>query len=305
MTIEDHVRAYIPESSVGVRLGPPRANAKPVLQVFDSGGRTIAFGKVGDDALSARLVRTEAAVLAELSQQPGCAASSCRGSSMRGPGEDSKCCSCRHSSRHSNERAPGRYRLPRPMNWPSRQVPKRPVGDSSYLARLRHRVDTEVATEGRAVLSRALHHMDVRADIALGFGRWHGDWAPWNMGWRGDRLQVWDWERSCTDVPLGFDLVHFELQKQLRHGRPDSLALTSQLIMAAERDLARWYRVSTDAGREQVEVTVLLYLTEILQRYLADAGSSPTVRLASRMEAIETVITGLIVIRHQVSRVCG
>ena len=81
-------------------------------------------------------------------------------------------------------------------------TPSGPVGDSSYLARLRHRVDTEVATEGRAVLSRALHHMDVhRADIALGFGRWHGDWAPWNMGWRGDRLQVWDWERSCTDVP--------------------------------------------------------------------------------------------------------
>ena len=76
--------------------------------------------------------------------------------------------------------------------------------------------------------------------------------------------------------------------------------------MAAERDLARWYRVSTDAGREQVEVTVLLYLTEILQRYLADAGSSPTVRLASRMEAIETVITGLIVSSGTRSRmVCG
>ncbi|MEZ5095753.1 MAG: hypothetical protein R2731_06320 [Nocardioides sp.] len=33
-------------------------------------------------------------------------------------------------------------------------------------------------------------------DRRLPLGAAHGDWAPWNMAWSGDVLEVWDWERS-------------------------------------------------------------------------------------------------------------
>jgi hypothetical protein len=43
----------------------------------------------------------------------------------------------------------------------------------------------------------------------LRFGAWHGDLVPWNLARLGSRPYAWDWESSTTDVPLGFDAVHF------------------------------------------------------------------------------------------------
>ena len=52
---------------LGVLLGPARANRKPVLQIFDESGRTIAFAKLGLTALTERLLATEADALTRLS----------------------------------------------------------------------------------------------------------------------------------------------------------------------------------------------------------------------------------------------
>ncbi|GII93518.1 hypothetical protein Ssi02_37490 [Sinosporangium siamense] len=46
----------------------------------------------------------------------------------------------------------------------------------------------------------------------LRFGRWHGDWAPWNVGRHGSDLWVWDWEHSAPAVPIGFDLINWRFQ---------------------------------------------------------------------------------------------
>ena len=47
-TIETHLREILGrEISLGIQLGPPRANRKPILQVLDSDGQPLAFGKLG------------------------------------------------------------------------------------------------------------------------------------------------------------------------------------------------------------------------------------------------------------------
>ncbi len=49
--------------TTSLALTPSRANRKPVLQVFDAHGHTVAFAKVAVSSLSASLVRAEAAAL--------------------------------------------------------------------------------------------------------------------------------------------------------------------------------------------------------------------------------------------------
>ncbi len=48
------------ELTAGIHLGPPRANRKPVLQLMDPSGATVAFAKVGVNRLTRERVRHEA-----------------------------------------------------------------------------------------------------------------------------------------------------------------------------------------------------------------------------------------------------
>jgi hypothetical protein len=157
------------------------------------------------------------------------------------------------------------------------------VGDSSYLRRLQQGVASLPAS------SPVHDHLDSvtrrTAHVSLSFGRWHGDWAPWNMGAGSDPVPLWDWERSQVDVPLGFDVVHFILQEAFRN-RADAAVAVSALRGQGAAALNRWYR-----NREQLDATVLLYLCEILTRYVADAGADPSPALRNRIRTILTMLT--------------
>ena len=48
---------------VSLRVGPPRANRKPVLELLSPGGEMLGFAKVGITSLTRELVRAEAAAL--------------------------------------------------------------------------------------------------------------------------------------------------------------------------------------------------------------------------------------------------
>lgn len=53
---------------VSLGLGTARTNRKPVLQVFDARGRSLAFVKVGENSVTEPLVRAEAASLRRLGE---------------------------------------------------------------------------------------------------------------------------------------------------------------------------------------------------------------------------------------------
>ncbi len=53
-----------PGDRLGVLVGPPRANRKPVLRLLARDGSTTAFAKLGATPVTAALVRSEAAALA-------------------------------------------------------------------------------------------------------------------------------------------------------------------------------------------------------------------------------------------------
>jgi hypothetical protein len=282
-TIDGYVRRQLPEAAaVGALLGPPRANAKPVLRIFDDNGRTIAFGKIGHTALAGALVRHEHRVLQEL------AASEFR---HLEPPRVLHCGTWRGldvlliAALAGSGRVQPSWRLPLAAMYELAEhadVTIGAVGDSSYLRTLRdHAAALPPASSWH-------DHVEVVARrtalTQLSFGRWHGDWAPWNMGSGSAPVPLWDWERSQVDVPMGFDVVHFILQAQFKDqvGAPAAVTAVREGSAAA---LGRWYR-----DRAQVDATVLLYLCEILSRYAADAGADPAPALRARIRTIEAML---------------
>src|SRR5205823_2021204 len=66
-SIESYLKSILsPDIRVSIRLGPARANRKPVLQLHTTNGEAAGFVKVGFNALTRDLVRAEAASLAWL-----------------------------------------------------------------------------------------------------------------------------------------------------------------------------------------------------------------------------------------------
>jgi Phosphotransferase enzyme family len=192
---------------IGIRLGPPRANRKPVLTVCDLQGKVKAFAKLGVDPLTDRLVKDEAKALEDLAGQ-----------------------------QHATLCVPA---LLHAVQWAGHQLvvqtalPVRGAGsdDPALVARAMGEVATgpgetvqDLATSPFATgLTADLGRIDqdFAADLAdaaggilgrsteLSFGAWHGDWSPSNMHCDDGKVYLWDWERYSTGVPVGMDAVHF------------------------------------------------------------------------------------------------
>ncbi len=286
--IDTWIREVIPAArSVGVLLGPPRANAKPVVQVFDESGSTIAFGKVGFDAATAALVRHEAAVLADPGLQ--------RLTQVDVP-------RVLHAGDWNEMAVLVLSALPAAQDRaPSWQLPVdetvevaesgvalcSPIGSSDYWSDLSHRIDTLTLSPDAPLpgLMRTIGHRF--EGVPLRFGRWHGDWAPWNMGRFDHKLQVWDWERCRDGVPVGFDAIHFVLQGEFRRQSGPGEAVRS-LLDSTSPAFERWY-----SSVEEREATLALYLLEITHRYQDMNMDRPADQLTRRIHLVMRMLAEL------------
>ena len=215
------------EVVVGVNLGQPRANRKPVLHVLAPDGRTLAYVKVGTSAATAHLVRGEAQAL--------------HGFWSAGPPSG--------QLRVPRVLHHGRWRdlellvldplRPRSARWRRPHVPLAAMSelgvhlgtlgasfdDTPAWERARATPGTLRNTSQAAQLERILAATETRhGRTHVTVGTWHGDWTPWNMAWDDRQVLLWDFERFAAGVPLGFDLAHYRLQSALRDGGEDAAA---------------------------------------------------------------------------------
>ncbi|MEQ6902475.1 hypothetical protein [Nocardioides sp. YIM 152588] len=276
----DSVERYLGERlgtevRVGVLLGTRRVNQKPVLQVFGLDGALVAYAKVGHNDLTAQLVGREAASLTAVA-----------------------------------DLGPRTFRLPRLLHhgaWaglavmaisplptdPRRPVPAAvreaamrevaelggtvaaPLAESGFWDRIRRSTRTLPEGPGRARLRavvQEVHGGHGATDVRL--GGWHGDWGHWNMGMKGDELQLWDWERYDPQVPVGFDALHFVAQA-VRPGSKEDRRQEEGFLGSVPASLAA---MGVPADRH--DLVLRLYLVEMASRYL-DAlrhGATPALR---------------------------
>jgi hypothetical protein len=247
-------------------LTRPRANRKPVLQFVDDSGDAVVYVKIGTDPLTQELVAREAAALRLLDR------ASLR--IVRAP----------TVVHHGQWRSLELLALsPLPV-WRGRRIVEddrlasamREVAAVEGLVRrnLRGSPYREKLTERLAALD-APYHASLRVALQnveqamtnreMIFGAWHGDWATWNLAFADGRLLVWDWERFDTQVPFGFDAVHYDLHRRLLDPASDTRALVLG-SSASAAPLLRRMGVSED---DRAAVTVL-YLIEIAARYRRD-----------------------------------
>ena len=261
---------------VSLRVGPPRANRKPVLELLSPSGEMLGFAKVGITGLTRKLVRTEATALdvlraAGLSRLRGAPAAAPRPvAGARGPGADA-------AERLRADREPGHADLRHgrgghgcresPRSWSARA----PTG-ARCAPGWRRCADREPA----AALLKVMDDLQATADAtSVAFGSWHGDWTPWNMASSDDQLLAWDWERFESGVPIGYDALHHQLQGEVeRNGAGGAQSATEAALFTAPMTLGPL------GVRPGFAVFVAaLYLIEIATRYTCDGAAEAGARL--------------------------
>ncbi len=200
------------ELAVGVHLGPPRANRKPVLQLMDRQGRPVAYAKLGINQLTCDRVRAEADALHQIARAaptglviPAIVADGVWEGLDYVVMRPVPTWSLTPASAEVRARAldglvaafdQGRSTLAEATWWRRTMADLDVCQDNRETARLRLAAAVIVARYGQEVVES---------------GAGHGDWTPWNMCPRLGTLAVWDWERFSVDVPRGWDELHFAI----------------------------------------------------------------------------------------------
>lgn len=259
-------RAGVPGRWLSVQTGPPRANRKPVLRSLTDDGETAAFVKVGTDELTRQLVRHEAETLLRLSRDT-------LGVDIppvlhHGPWGELELLALAPLPDHGPYNRLDSEQLTAAMvNVATVEgTADETLGSSRYWTSMQARM--ERLGNGRSaerLRAAAQRLVDGWTSRTVRFGAWHGDWSPWNMTMAAGQLYVWDWERFTRHVPVGFDALHFALQRGLVQERRDPESAARDCVDRAAALLSRFPVVAGTAN-----VTALLYLLDLSCRYLAD-----------------------------------
>lgn len=272
---------------VSVQLGRPRANRKPVLQMFNGTGTPIGFAKVGVNPLTRDLVTAEQASLKQLSRS-GLANMTIPRVLHYGSWRGLDVLVMSALPAWHIRRPLGSGRLIAAMTELTRVngVRRERLHGGGYLGRLRCRLSAADESPERDAVLRALGELEARAgDTVLTLGSWHGDWAPWNMANTADGLLVWDWERFTNGVPVGFDALHYQLQVGVARNEPRLAA--GRCLSGAPQLLAPF-----GVPPEQARVAGILYLADLATRYITDRQAQAGAWLGATGTWLVPVITG-------------
>jgi hypothetical protein len=261
---------------VSLRVGPPRANRKPVLELLSPGGEMLGFAKVGITGLTRELVRIEVAALDVLRAAPLARLEVPR---LLHHGQWRQHEVLVQTPLSGSGRTVSRAMLTSAMAELATMqgVTIQVVGQSSYWRALRSRLGACAEREPTAAaLLRVMDDLQATADAtSVAFGSWHGDWTPWNMAFSGDKVLVWDWERFESGVPVGYDAVHYQLQGEVeRNGAGGARSAAEAALFTAPMTLGPL------GVRPGFAVFVAaLYLIEIGARYTCDGAAEAGARL--------------------------
>ena len=289
-SIESYLHGVLEEPvRVGVLLGTPRPNQKPVLQLFDLEGRTVGYAKVGHTPATAELVRREARALAQLGSHELDGVVTPR---LLHHGQWKGVDVVVMSSVSSGAGSTG---VPREVELQAmRQVAsfdgtrREQLQLSSFWARLRDDVQQVQEPDFSERLTRAfLATEQAWGSVDVEFGAWHGDWAPWNMSHRRGLVEIWDWERFDPDVPLGLDLVHL-LAQAVRPSGPHFESQEDEFLASVPTALPR-----VGVADHLSDLTLVLYLLEIGSRYALAGPEGRTAQTTTRLSWVVSLLERL------------
>jgi hypothetical protein len=269
-------------------LGTARANRKPVLQVFDSRGRSLAFVKIGGTEVTEALVLAEAASLQRISeaQLPGWLEVPRLLHLGRWEGATLVAMTALETS--FRQRPSRQFELPlEAMSVFHAAFPdgSRPLVEAPLWGAMTEAQACLGSSGVRDRLGAALDLLaSLSADRPMAMGAWHGDWTPWNMSRRRGKLQLWDWERFETGVPAGLDRCHYAVNAVTRRDGVDLASIMRGFELAG---------IGQDRAGDD-HLVGATYLAAITCRYLVGAESDLGETIADRSRVmLEALCTWL------------
>jgi hypothetical protein len=266
-TLSDYLgRALGTSVTFTISVGTARANRKPILQIFDRAGRTMAYAKIGDGDVSVADVTREAAALDAIAGKlPDAFDVPTKLHFGSWTGMAVLVISPLRTS--ARQRPISRLKLPlREMEQLSASFDEgiTRLPDAPFFNRALHHIEhLQHPIRRRRLLDLCAAFGDAADGTMVALGGWHGDWTPWNMARSGGRLQLWDWERFERGTPIGFDLNHFLLNTVTRR-----IGFNSQGVRSAMRAAAAHQPHLTS---EVVHLTQVGYLMSLAVRYARSA----------------------------------
>jgi hypothetical protein len=279
----DHLAEVL--GTVGLRFAgtarPCRDFVTPVLQLLDDDGRTLGFAKLGWDVVTDGMIRSEHDALERVAR-------------VGVPGlEVPTILWCGEWNGHAvlvtapMPRDVARLRAGagaptgplRDLAAIDAPMAVGTLGTSAYWERARATAVDAAAAGDDGIAVRVDRIASEYGGVELEFGRWHGDWVPWNLATERGSLHAWDWAYSAPGVPFGFDAVHCAyLPRQVLGGMtPDDAAAAS--IPEAEAALGA-LGVPTDRhpailALHRLEVDLREVRARLARRTVDSVGGTP------------------------------
>ena len=278
--------------TAAARLGPPRANRKPVLELFDQSGQTRAFAKVGWNDLTAQLVRQEESALRVVQARGLAHLDTPRvidGGTHRGL--DYLLLTPVDTEPREQQDGDTRDRAMLELTNAFAEPPT-PLAGSSYWTTLRSSLDA-LPDPGERIASAARRLGAVAEQITIIPSAWHGDWTPWNMTTSRGTATVWDWERFELGVPAGYDAVHYAFHHAVRRD-----GFTPQTAIRKTTATATVMLSPFGVAPSDARAVVALYLLHLGQRHVHDgqeeAGAKKGPLVTWLVPEVESLVASIV-----------
>jgi len=207
---------------------PCRDFVTPVLQLLDADGRTVGFAKLGWDVVTDGMIRAEHDALDRVGRAgvPGLVVPTILWCGTWNGHAVLVTAPMPRDVARVRDGAVVPVGPLRDLAAVDAPMVVGPLGTSAYWERARATAVDASAAGDDAIAARVDRIEAAFGGVDLEFGRWHGDWVPWNLATDRGSLHAWDWAYSAPSVPFGFDAVHFAyLPRQVLGGMsPDAAA---------------------------------------------------------------------------------
>lgn len=263
-TLHEYLAGSIGSAAVEIScaFGSTRPNQKPVVRIHSNDGSTLGFAKIGWNETSRALIENEAGFLAASADTPTSTFDLPRVIHRGTWNGRSVSITTPLMGRAAFRRHAGPDVAVMEEIAALGDAGTASLAASSYRASLEPRL-ARMRPKASSTAREAIREIDRRwSQLPLRFGRWHGDWTPWNMTTRNGRPIVWDWERTAPSVPVGFDLLHYAFHRCLASGRVDP----ARCLIEAAGSVAPSLR-AIDVEGSRFDATICLYVLEMHVRF--------------------------------------
>jgi thymidylate kinase len=201
--------------SFGISAGTPGPHRKPVLLVLSGDGQALAYVKVGSNRVSNTLLQHEVRTLQFLASHP-CQSFSAPSVLYSGWWNGRylviQSAPKQHMTAAVGDRRLRYFDIPKELatlhtRWMS-------LKESGFWEGILLRIHEVENKYYRETLERAVRRADdwLKAE-RLPFHFSHGDFAPWNTKYNGEKLYVFDWEYATETGSPAQDVFHFHFQE--------------------------------------------------------------------------------------------